>query len=238
MSSCKSIALQIIKCALSQERRVLDVYESLQLVSCWGLRICKIKLARSVNEAATLAEEIGYPVVLKVASPDITHKFDVGAIALNIRSASEVKAAFVRIVESVFKSNPSARVRGVVVQEMVTEGYEVIVGGYLDEQFGPVVMYGLGGLFVELFKDVTFDIAPVTEEEALEMISRTKSYKILRGFRGGFKADINSLCSMIAKTSNIIWELRDYIKEIDLNPVFVLREGLGYKIADARIILK
>jgi len=238
MASFKSNALAIIKRASSKGRRALDVYESLQLISYCGLNVCKFELARSVNEAVTLAEEIGFPVVLKVSSLDITHKFDVGAVALNLRSSDEVKVAFVRIVENVFKSNPLARIRGVVVQEMVTKGYEVIVGGYIDEQFGPVVMYGSGGLLVELFKDVVFDIAPVTQEEALEMISRTKSHKLLQGYRGGFKADINSLSRLIAKTSEVIWELRNHIKELDLNPVFVLKEGLGCKVADARVVLR
>lgn len=234
----KSNALRIIKQISKQGRHILDLYESLRLVSYCGLDVCKFGLARSAEEAVALAERIGYPVVLKASSPDITHKFDIGAVTLNVEKSDDVRRAFIRIIENVFKSNPSARVRGIIVQEMITEGYEVIVGGYFDEQFGPVIMYGSGGLLVELFKDVVFDIAPITPKEALEMILRTKSCKLLQGYRGRFKADINSLSRLIAKTSEIIWDFRDYIKELDLNPVFVLREGLGCRIADARIILK
>jgi len=234
----KPSAIKIIERALDQERKLLDVYESFQLISFYELRTCKFKLTRSVQEAVMAAEEIGYPVVLKVSSPDVVHKFDVGAVALNLRNSSEVRTMFIKIIDNVFKNNPSARIRGIIVQEMITEGYEVIVGGYIDEQFGPVVMYGLGGLFVELFKDVVFDIAPLTTAEAFEMISRTKSYKLLQGYRGGFRADISSLSHLISETSKMLWELKDYIKEVDFNPVFVLKEGLGYKIADARIVLK
>ncbi len=228
----------VLRAAISEGRRALDVYESLTLISNYGIEVCETRLARSPDEAVAHAEEIGYPVVLKVASPDVLHKSDVGGLAVGLSSPADVRVAYSRLVEAVRSKVPHARLRGVVVQEMVEGGYEAIVGGYVDDQFGPVVMYGLGGVLVELFRDVAFEIAPVTEAEALEMVSRTKSFRVLTGYRGRPRADVGALCRLISRASQMVWELRDVVRELDMNPVFVLPEGSGCKVADARVVLR
>jgi len=230
----ESEVLDILEKAVKEGRRILTVYESKLAVGLYGLPVTRMEFARNEEEVLKAAREIGFPVVLKIVSPDIIHKMDVGGVVLDIKSEEELVKAYHDMLEEVRKHVPGARVEGVLIEEMLKPGVEVIVGGLRDRQFGPVVVFGLGGIFVEIFKDISYGIAPVDEEEAIDMIRSTKAYEILKGYRGKGPYDVAAVADLIVKTSNFIWAYRKYIAEIDLNPVFVYEKGL--KIADARII--
>ena len=229
--------VEIFDRALGEGRKILTVYESKLAISSYGIPVTEMKLAKSEEDAIEAAKQIGYPVVLKIVSPDVIHKTDVGGVVLGIESEEKLREAYRRVLECVKRRVPGARVQGVLVEEMVEEGVEVIIGGLRDEQFGPVVLFGLGGIFVEVLRDVSYGIAPVDEAEALEMIERTRAYRLLKGYRGRRSCDISALANAISRTSEFLWELREYIAELDLNPVFVLEDGRGLKVADARIVL-
>jgi len=216
--------------------KVIPVYESKKIIEMYGIPVTKMALAHTVEEAVKISKDIGFPLVMKIVSPDIVHKSDVGGVVLDVKNEEEVRKAFERIMKNVREKSPGARIEGILLEEMVKGGYEVIVGGIRDEQFGPTIMFGLGGIFVEVFKDVAFGIAPLTFEEALELIKKTKAYKILEGYRGGEKADTEKLAKTIVKVSEFLWEFREYIKELDLNPVIVSKDEV--KVVDARIVLE
>ncbi len=225
---------KILDKAIEENRRVLTAYESKLVIKLYGLPITEMSFAKNMAEALEIAHKIGFPVVLKIVSPDIIHKMDVGGVVLNIRNEEELRKAYQEMIEGVKKKVPKARIYGVLVEEMLKPGVEVIVGGIRDRQFGPVVVFGLGGIFVEVFKDVSYGIAPLEKEEALDMIKSTRAYKILMGYRGRGPYDIEGIADLIIKISNFVWTFRKYIAEIDLNPVFVYEKGV--KIVDARII--
>jgi acyl-CoA synthetase (NDP forming) len=201
----------------------------------YGIPVTRFKVAHTPEEAIKSAEEIGYPVVLKIVSPDVIHKFDVGGVALNLKTLSEVKDAYEKILKNVKKHKPNAKIIGVLVQEMAPQSTEVIVGAIKDPQFGPALMFGLGGIFVEVLKDVTFRIAPITESDAREMITEVKAYPILKGYRGQPPADIDAIVSILLSTSKLVMDHQE-IKELDLNPIMVYEKGA--KTVDARIILE
>jgi acyl-CoA synthetase (NDP forming) len=201
----------------------------------YGIPVTRFKVALTSDEAVKFAEEIGYPVVLKIVSPDVIHKFDVGGVALNLKTLSEVKDAYEKILKNVKKHKPNAKIIGVLVQEMAPQSTEVIVGAIKDPQFGPALMFGLGGIFVEVLKDVTFRIAPITESDAREMITEVKAYPILKGYRGQPPADIDAIVSILLSTSKLVMDHQE-IKELDLNPIMVYEKGA--KTVDARIILE
>jgi len=226
---------EIISKVRGEGRKFLLEPEAKAICMEYGIPVTKFKVASSEDEAVKFAEEIGYPIVLKIVSPDVIHKFDVGGVILNLKSAEEVRKAYNQIIENVRKHKPNARILGVTVQEMVPPSTEVIVGAIKDAQFGPTLMFGLGGIFVEVLKDVTFRIAPITEEEAKEMISEIKAYPILKGYRGNPPADIDSIAKILVNTSKLIIDHQE-IKELDLNPIIVYESGA--KTVDARIILE
>jgi acetyl-CoA synthetase (ADP-forming) len=201
----------------------------------YGIPVTRFKVALTQNEADKFAEQIGYPVVLKVVSPDVLHKWDVGGVVLNLKTAPEVKDAYKKILENVKRHKPDARIAGVIVQEMAAPSTEVIVGSTKDPQFGPALMFGLGGIFVEVLKDVTFRIAPITDADAREMIAEVKAYPILKGYRGQPPADIDAIAKILTSTSRLVMDHTE-IKELDLNPVIVYEKGA--KTVDARIILE
>jgi len=200
----------------------------------YGIPVTKFGVAKTVEEAVKLAEEIGYPVVLKVVSPDVIHKFDVGGVVLNLKGPEEVRKAFNQILENVRGHMPNAKVLGVTVQEMAPPSTEVIVGAIRDPQFGPALMFGMGGIFVEVLKDVTFRIAPITEEDAKEMIAEIRAYPLLKGYRGMPPADIEAIAQILVSTSHLMMENPE-ISELDLNPIIVYENGA--KTVDARIML-
>jgi acetyl-CoA synthetase (ADP-forming) len=201
----------------------------------YGIPVVKFSVARNSEEAIRLAEELGYPVVLKIVSPDVVHKSDVGGVITQLTDAKEVKNAYQRILANVKKANPEARVTGVLVEEMAPPSTEVIVGATRTLQFGPVLMFGLGGILVEILKDVSFRAAPIDSSDALEMITELKAYSVLRGYRNQPPVDIDALVEILLKVSKLVIE-RPEIRGVDLNPVFAYERGA--KVVDARISLQ
>ncbi|MBO8175573.1 MAG: acetate--CoA ligase family protein [Thermococcus sp.] len=234
----KDEALRIIEDVLSKGRKALVEYEAKQVLKAYELPVPNEKLAKTLDEALEYAKEIGYPVVLKLMSPQILHKSDAKIIALNIKNEEELKKKWEEIHENAKKYRPDAEILGVLVAPMLKPGREVIIGVTEDPQFGHAIMFGLGGIFVEILKDVTFRIIPIEEKDAWAMIKSIKGYPILAGARGEPPADMKALVDMMLKVSKLVDDLKDYIKEMDLNPVFVYNEGEGAVVVDARIILK
>jgi len=230
-----SIPSDIISAAKRQGRTILTEEESKKLLRELNIETTQLSVASSKEEAVAESSKIGFPVVLKIASPDITHKSDAGGVKVNLNSAEEVAQAYEDIMESCKKQFPAARIDGVSVQNMVQPGIEVIIGMTKDSQFGPVIMFGLGGVWVEVLKDVSFRIAPLTESDAAKMIKEIKGFSLLKGYRGTPPADIAVLEDMLMKISRYAAETPD-IKEIDLNPVFAYSD---HAVAvDARVILE
>jgi acetyl-CoA synthetase (ADP-forming) len=201
----------------------------------YGIPVTRFKVALSQDEAGKFADQIGYPVVLKIVSPDVLHKSDVGGVVLDLKSAPDVENAYEKIIANVKKHKPDAKIVGVLVQEMAPSSTEIIVGATKDPQFGPALMFGLGGIFVEVLKDVTFRIAPITESDAREMITEVKAYPILKGYRGQPAADVDAIVEILMNTSRLVMDHQE-IKELDLNPIMVYEKGA--KTVDARIILE
>jgi len=227
---------QVVEQARAEGRRKLLEHEALKLCELYGLPVPGYGLARSEEEAVELAERVGYPVVLKVVSPDISHKSDVGGVILGVRSAEEVRSSYRRILENVKARAPGSRVHGVLVQRMAKPDLEVIVGGIRDPVFGPVVMFGLGGVFVEVLKDVSFRVAPLSDADVDDMVREVRGYRILEGFRGSPPRDLDALKRVILGVSRMMVEVGE-IAELDLNPVILYPRGEGALIVDARIIL-
>ena len=235
MARTKVIKNQIISNAIKEGRTVLTEIESKQVFEDAGLNIVKTKLASSQQEAINISDKIGYPVVLKVASPDISHKSDAGGVRVGLNNENEVKKAYKEIMAATRQSYPDANIEGVSVQSMARPGIEVIIGMFKDPQFGPVLMFGLGGIFVEILKDVSFRIVPLARRDAREMIKEIKGYALLQGFRGQEPANIPFLEALLLKVSSFVEQVPQ-IKEIDLNPIFAYKDGAT--IVDARIVLE
>ena len=232
-----SEVMKIIEQAEKEGRKKLLEHEVYTISKHFGLPVPKFGLARDEDEAVRIAKDIGYPVVLKIVSPDIVHKSDVGGVILNVKSDEEVREAFRKIMNNVKNAAPNARVVGILIQEMVPYGLEVIVGGLRDVVFGPVIMFGLGGVFVEVLKDVSFRIAPLYPEDIDEMIREIKAYRVLEGYRGEPPKDIDSIKDIIYKVSKLMLEV-EKIRELDLNPIMLYKKGEGAEVVDARIILE
>src|SRR6266542_3740152 len=210
---------EVIDNARSQGRTLLTEIESKQVLQEAGIRVAVAVLAHDANAAAKAAEKMGFPAVLKIISPDITHKSDVGGVRLDLESSEEVERAFDEIMDAVRAAQPDARIDGVAVQRMAPPGTEVIVGMSKDPQFGPVMMFGLGGILVEVLKDVAFRIVPLEPKDAREMVREIKGFPVLEGARGQPPADVAALENLILKLSDFI-EDHPEIEELDLNPVF------------------
>ncbi len=219
------------------DRNVTEM-ESKMIFTAYGLPVATSKQAASEDEAVSLANEIGYPVVMKILSPDILHKSDAGGVKVNIESDAQVREAFRTIMANAKAYNAGADIHGVVVQEMAPWGTEVILGSVNDATFGPTVMFGLGGIFVEILKDVTFRVAPVATDQAFTMFSEINGAPILDGARGEAPRDRRALAEVLSRYSQMVCDLADEIQETDANPVIVYEEGQGVRIVDARIILK
>jgi acyl-CoA synthetase (NDP forming) len=221
--------------ALPSGEGALTEVDSKKVLSAWGLPVPAEVLATSPEEVDVVAARFGGPVAMKVVSPDIPHKTEVHGVELGVAGREEMRAAFGRIIRNVQSARPEAEIEGVLIQEMVS-GVEVIVGSKRDSQFGPVVLVGLGGVFVELLKDVAMRPAPVSVEEALAMLTQLKGYPLLNGFRGAEPADVAALAETISSFSDLAYKLADQVDEIDLNPVMVLPKGQGVRIVDALIV--
>jgi acyl-CoA synthetase (NDP forming) len=226
---------EIISQVRREGRKALLETEAKTICMEYAIPVTTFKLAKTEREAAALAEQIGFPVVLKIVSPEIIHKSDAGGVMINLKDAIEVQDAYRKILENAKKYNSKARINGVLVQEMAPQSTEVIVGAIKDPQFGQTLMFGLGGIFVELLKDVTFRVAPITRQDAEEMITEVKAYPLLKGYRNTPPADINAIVTILLNTSKLIMDHPE-IKELDLNPVMAYEKGA--KTVDARIILE
>jgi len=235
--AAKKNVLEFISSIKAQKRRELSELEAKNLISLWGIQTTRAELAHDVSEAVKLAREIKYPVVLKVASPDIIHKSDVRGVKVGLSSEFDVKHAFEEIMANVRAYKPNANVLGVTVQEYVPPAKEVVVGMIRDKTFGPTVMFGLGGVWVDVMKDISFRLAPLTRDDALEMMLEVKGYLLLTGTRGAPPADTEALADIIQKVGQLAVEVPE-IAEMDLNPVFVFDKGKGAIAVDARIVLR
>ncbi|MEM2192606.1 MAG: acetate--CoA ligase family protein [Candidatus Hadarchaeales archaeon] len=232
----KSKIAEILNGAKKSGRKELGEIDAKKVLSLAGIPVNRTELATTPDEAVRIAREIHYPVVMKIASPDIIHKSDAGGVRVGIGGEMEVRKAFEDIVNSAKSYSPNARILGVTVQEHVPPGREVIVGGLQDRSFGPTVMFGLGGIWVEVLKDTSFRLAPLTKDEAVEMIKEIKGYSVLAGIRGEPPADILAVAEVIEKVGLLVAEFPQ-IQELDINPLFVFAAGKGAVAVDARIFV-
>ncbi|MGC8960857.1 MAG: acetate--CoA ligase family protein, partial [Candidatus Bathyarchaeia archaeon] len=227
----------VLERARRENRVNLLMVEAFQILSAYGLKTPPSILAQNRVQAVEAAEEMGYPVALKVASPQILHKTDIGGVKLNLKDSLEVEEAFDEILRNASSYMPEARIIGVIVQKMVEPGREVIVGIHRDPQFGSLIMFGLGGIYVNILRETVFKLAPVTVKEALKMIAETKAYPLLRGVRGEPPSDINGLAEAISRVSQLSLDFEDII-EMDINPLFVYERNRGCVALDAKITVK
>jgi acetyltransferase len=234
----KESARKIIADVRANGRTALTEIESKKIFKAYGLPTVQTELATSEEEAVMMAEEIGYPVVLKIVSPDILHKSDAGGVKVNIQDEAGVRETYNTILENAKKYKADADIHGIVIQEMAPWATETIVGSVNDPTFGATLMFGLGGIFVEVLKDVTFRVAPISTKEAENMLNEIKSAPILDGVRGEAPRDKDALAKVLTNYAFMITDLADEISESDANPVLVYEQGQGVKVVDARIILK
>lgn len=236
MAAAKKKVLEIISSARSENRRELSEIESKQLLEAWGIPVNKTVLAKDPDEAVRIAREIHYPLVAKIASPDILHKSDAKGVIVGIGSELELRQAFNDAVKNARVYKPNARILGVTIQEYLPPGREVIVGALQDPSFGATVMFGLGGVWVEVLKDISFRLAPVSPEDARDMVKEIKGYPVLAGIRGAPPADVDAIVDLIQKVGQLAYEVPE-INELDINPIFVFNAGKGIMAVDARIVL-
>ncbi|MDK2981844.1 MAG: hypothetical protein PWQ55_2191 [Chloroflexota bacterium] len=234
----KKAAMDIINAARADGRDALTEIEAKGVFAAYGMPVTKVKLSKSEDEAVAIANEIGFPVVMKIVSPDILHKSDAGGVKVDIKDEKGAREAYKEIMKNAKAYKADADIHGIVVQEMAPWGTEVILGSINDPTFGPTLMFGLGGIFVEVLKDVTFKVAPFSKKVAEGMLTEIKAAPILAGVRGEKPRDREKLAEAICLYANMIVDLKDEISESDANPVLVYEEGSGLKVADARVILK
>ncbi len=232
----KEAVRAVFESVRTDERVVLLSNEAAKVVEAYGIRSTENRIARTGVDAAKYAEELGYPVVLKIVSPDILHKTDIGGVVLNINSAEEVRSAFEGIVAAVYNFMPRARIYSVMVYRMVPRGREMIIGMSQDVQFGPLVMFGLGGIYVNFLKDVSFRLAPISDYDAQRMMEETKAYTLLKGIRGEAPSDVEALKETILRVGQLVWDFQEIV-EMDINPVMVYGEGEGCIALDVKITL-
>ncbi len=225
----------IIEKARKEGRTMLTEIEAKQLLESAGISVVDTRLATSKEQAVAIAKEIGLPVVMKIASADVVHKSDAGGVKLGLKTAAQVGKAYDDIMKSIKAAFPNAKIEGVSVQTMARPGVEVIIGMSKDAQFGPVLMFGLGGVLVEILKDVAFRIVPLVKRDAKEMIREIKGFPLLQGYRGSDPVDVDNLESMLLKVSEFV-DKTPAIKELDLNPIFAYKDGAV--AVDARVILE
>jgi acetate---CoA ligase (ADP-forming) len=234
----KKRAREILGAARQAGRTALTEPEAKELFACYNIPVTKAALAKTPDEAVRIAAECGYPVVLKIVSPDILHKSDAGGVKVGIKDADGVRAAYQTILNNARKYKADADIHGILVSEMAPAGTEVICGSVNDATFGPTIMFGLGGIFVEVLKDVTFRVAPISVDCALGMEREIKSYGILQGARGEKRRDQEALAGLLSRLSQLVSDFEDEIAETDANPVLLYEEGKGCRAVDARVILK
>ena len=232
--SDKNKVKSIFEKTIREGRLELGEMEARGILEAYGIRVPIAKVARDLREARKVVKLTGYPVVLKIDSPDILHKTDVGGIKIGIKNYKELEESFEGIISNVKKYMPSAKINGISIQEMIESKKETIIGINKDPQFGPMIMFGLGGIYVEILKDVSFRIAPISQTDAREMIEEIKTVKLLKGVRGEKPSDIESIVEVLLKISQLVTDFPDII-EMDINPLFVKEEGKGSIAGDVRI---
>ncbi len=225
----------IFEQARNEGRVVLTEVESKEILGQAGINVIPTRLATSKDEAVAISRELGFPAVIKIASPDIFHKSDAGGVRLGLESEEQVAAAYDALTEDIKKTHQEAFIHGVSVQPMARPGVEVFIGMSKDAQFGPVLMFGLGGVWVEILEDVSLRVAPITRRDAREMIREIKGYPMLTGFRGQEPVDISRLEDMLLAVSGFVGQ-HVFVKEIDINPV--IASGNDAVAVDARIVLE
>jgi 4-hydroxybutyrate---CoA ligase (ADP-forming) len=211
--------------------------EGYEVLEAYGFPTPKSILCTTEQECMNAANQIGYPLVMKIVSPDIIHKSDAGGVKVGIKTDDELKNSFRTITENALKYKSDAKIKGVLVQEMVKSAKETILGASQDPTFGPVIMFGLGGIYVEVLKDVVFRIVPIDEQEAINMVESIKTIKLLKGVRGEKPSDLRAIADSLQRLSQLLVDFQE-IKEFDINPLLVLEEGKGARVVDARIILR
>lgn len=219
-----------------EERLQIGDAEAREILEAYNIRIPKSQLCRTADEAVECAEELGYPVVMKIASPDILHKTDIGGVRLNNENGTDVRDAFDLLTYRASRYMPDAEIWGCLVQQQVRGGKEVILGMNRDPQFGPLVMFGLGGIYVEVLKDVAFRIAPFSREEAREMVQEIRSFNLLRGVRGQARSDLEAIVETLLIVSQLVTDFPEIV-EMDINPLMVFDEGRGVMAIDMRLVL-
>ncbi|MBI5328934.1 MAG: acetate--CoA ligase family protein [Deltaproteobacteria bacterium] len=230
----KQEAKKIITDAIQSGRKSLLEPEAKALLSSFNIPVPKNVFVRSAEGGVNAANNMGYPVVLKVVSMDILHKTEAGGVVTGIRGAGDMQDSFNEMIFELSDRNTTARIEGFLIEKMVDKGIEVIIGGMRDSQFGPAVMFGIGGVMVELLKDVSFRLTPVTKDECLEMMREIKAYPLLTGYRGSKPCDIDAIADVIIKVGDIMCEM-DVIKEMEVNPLIVYPDGV--MAVDARVLL-
>lgn len=230
----KAKVLEIIELAIKEGRKILLEHEAKLICIEHGISTPKFFLTKNLDEALNCGAILGYPLVMKVVSPNIIHKSDVGGVEINIKNESELYSAYQKILKNVIERVPNAKIFGILIEEMVPDGVEVALGMVRDRSFGPVIMFGLGGIFIEALKDVSFRVAPLSSIDAEEMINEIKGRKILNGFRSKPPVDINTLKNTILTLSELSIIYPEFF-QIDLNPVII--RGKDLRVVDARIIL-
>ncbi|MEJ5166905.1 MAG: acetate--CoA ligase [Thermoanaerobaculia bacterium] len=233
----KETALKHIEKVLSEGRKHMPEIEAIEVLKAYKLPTLPSKMVSSLEEAVFAAQEMGFPVVLKVVSPDIVHKLDVGGVAVGIDNSQDLLEAYIKMQKDLKEKAPNARIKGINVQKMAKQGLELIVGVNRDPKFGPVLMFGLGGSFVEALKDVTFRLCPIRELGAYKMLEEIRASRMFSEFRGKKAKDKKAIAEIIMRTSQLVMDFPQ-IQELDMNPIFLYEEGEGAVIADARIILK
>jgi acetyltransferase len=229
-------ARAIIAQCRQEGRNAIGELEGARILACYGFNVLPTQLARNAEEAAELAEEMGFPAVMKIVSPQILHKSDAGGVVVGITSPEAARAAFERIVANARGYQPEADIQGVLVVKMAPAGQEIILGMNRYPGFGPLLMFGYGGVFVEVFKDVTFRLAPVGRNEARRMLNAVRAVKLLKGFRGAPAADIEAIEQALVRLSDLAMAHPE-ITELDINPMLAHPKGQGITVADCRMIL-
>jgi acetyltransferase len=221
----------------SKREQYLTQAECRPLFECYNLPLLKSGVARSAQEAGEIARQLERPVVMKVMSPDVVHKFDAGGVILNVQGAEQARKTYERIFENVLKAVPNANIEGILIEEMARDGVEVILGASRDPRFGPLMMFGLGGTMVEVLKDVSFRLAPMWKISAERMVRQIRSFKVLDGFRGNPPADVSSIVDTLLRLSTMVCNHPE-ISELDINPLIVHENSEGCSVADSRIMLR
>ncbi len=229
---------QYINALLKLDVKTLTEHMSKKLLSFYEIPVTKERVATTVEEAVEVGSALGYPLAIKVNSPTISHKTEAKAVVLGVKDREELVQAYLQVLANARDYDPKAQINGVLIQEMVNPGVEIILGITYDPQFGPTIMFGLGGIFAEVLKDVSCRVAPLTRLDIEDMIQEIKGFKILQGFRKKPKSDIEAIIDVATKLSRLSIELEGVIKEVDINPLVVFEEGKGAKAVDALIVLK